>query len=286
MEAAFARTTLDLDLMLDRRIMQASLSGRSTPSSDTRNAILQVQGAMMARRKLCGDLASLYDAFASLASYDAAAEVEGAWGELAATGKEFAQAVRADTSVWEPAGALTSRFADALAIHAQNARLRQTSAAIREVLLRVRELLAKEDSVYGSVRGQIERIAATASVELYRSGIGKPHPLLRDLLDPRDFSYNEELANRALAGPRADTIRQGIQDVLQHRVERRIELEKVVLAGFGSLLAQLEQEHLALEAKQPLNLRAVTERLAAVRETIELVADLRRHSAPDDATKP
>jgi hypothetical protein len=79
----------DLDLMLDRRIMQAALAGRNLPSAQALQDIDRVRKAVNARRKLSGDLARLYDSYAALAAYDASAEVTAAFRQVTANANEL-----------------------------------------------------------------------------------------------------------------------------------------------------------------------------------------------------
>lgn len=276
-EVAFAKTQADLDLMIDQRIMQAVLTGRNLPSTQALQDIARVRSAMTARRKLCGDLAALYDSFAALAAYDASTEIMTAFDQVTASTNELAQAVGGDTAISTPMKDLAGRLAGAVATVLQNAKLRRTSAVIRESLGVIRGLVAKEAPLHQSVLGELERVAGAASFELYRSGIGRPHPLLRELLDSREFSYDEKQADFALnRGPRSTKIQEGIRNIIQRRVARRIELESAVVAGFASVLTQLEQEHRAFEAEQALDLRGVAERLAAFRQIIDLITEIRR----------
>lgn len=276
-EAAFAKTQVDLDLMIDRRIMQAVLTGRNLPSTQALEDIARVRDAMTARRKLSGDLAALYDSFAALAAYDASTEVTTAFAQVTASTSEFAKAVGGGAAISTPMNDLAGRLAGAVATALQNAKLRRTSTVIRESLSVIRGLIAKEMPLHQSARGELERVAGAASFELYRSGIGKPHPLLRELLDSREFSYDEKQANLTLdCGPRSTEIQEGIRNIIQRRVARRLELESAVVAGFASVLTQLEQEHRAFEAEQALDLHGVAERLAAFRQIIDLISEIRR----------
>jgi hypothetical protein len=286
-EAAFAKTQADLDLMIDRRIMQAALTGRNPPSQQALQDIARVQRAMTARRNLCGNLATLYDSFAALAAYDASSEVTTAFSQVTASTNELAQAVGSTAPVSTAMNDLAGRLAGAAATALQNAKLRRTSAVIRESLSVIRGLLAEEAPLHTSVRGELVRIAGATSFELFRSGIGRPHPLLREMLDSREFSYDEKQANLTLdRGPRSKDIQDGIQGIIQRRVHRRLELESAVVAGFASVLTQLEQEHRAFEAEQPLDPRGVAERLAAFREIVDLITEVRRERADQPETRP
>lgn len=286
-EAAFAKTEADLDLMVDRRLMQAALTGREPLSSQALSNIERVQNAMIARRRLCGDLAALYDNFAALAAYDASTEVAEALERVTASTNTFALAVGDSAVISAPAGDLVGRLASALATKQQNDKLRKTSAVIRESLSLIRRLVTHETYVYQSARGEIERRAGDAALELWRNGLGKPHPLLRELLDDHEFSYDEGGAERALRdAEKSARIREGIEQIVKRRVIRRVELEIAAVAGFASILGQLEEEHRAFEAKQPLDLRGLTERLAAFREIVDLITAARRPRVHRDELGP
>jgi len=262
--------------MVDRRIMQAALTGRKPPSAQALHNIDRVRKAMNARRKLSGDLARLYDSFAALAAYDASTEVTTAFGQVSANTNELATALGESTVVSSSLNDLAGRLAGAVATSMQNAKLRRTSAVIRESLAVVRGLLTKEAHLYTSVRGDLERIAGAASFELYRSGIGRPYPLLRELLNDREFSYDEKQVKLALErGPKSKEIQNGIQQIINHRINRRIELQTMAISGFAAVLWQLEQEHRAFEAEQPLDLSGVVERLAAFRQVVDLITETR-----------
>jgi hypothetical protein len=101
--------------------------------------------------------------------------------------------------------------------------------------------------------------------------------LLRELLDTREFAYDERQANAALErGPRSAAIDTAIFRIVQRRIARRLELERSLVSGFASVLAQLELEHQAFEAGRPLDARAVGERLSAFRQMAELLTELRQ----------
>jgi hypothetical protein len=165
----------------------------------------------------------------------------------------------------------------------QNGRLRKTSAVIREQLVLVRKLVEQETPLYASVRQELERVTLATTLELYRSGIGRPHPLLRELLDTREFAYDERQANTALEkGPRSAALDTAIFRIVQRRIARRLELERSLVSAFASILTQLELEHQAFEANHPLDARAVSERLAAFRQLAELLAEMRQgRNAPN-----
>jgi hypothetical protein len=276
-EAAFARTEADLDLLVDRRILQAALSGRDVPSPRAQRDIDRVQAAIGARRNLCGDLARLYDGFAALSAYDASAEVTSAFSDVSASANALAAAVGDSAVVSAPIADLATRLAAAATTSLQNGRLRKTSAVIREQLVLIRGLIEKETPLYASVRQELERVTLATSRELYRSGIGRPHPLLRELLDTREFAYDERQANATLErGPRSAAIDSAIFMIVQRRIARRLELERTLVSAFASVLTQLELEHQAFEANRPLDTRAVGERVAAFRQMVDLLNELRR----------
>jgi hypothetical protein len=148
---------------------------------------------------------------------------------------------------------------------------------IREQLVLIRKLIEQETPLYASVRQELERVTLATSLDLYRSGIGRPHPLLRELLDTREFAYDERQANTALEkGPRSAALDTAIFRIVQRRIARRLELERALVSGFASVLAQLELEHQAFEANHSLDARAVTERLAAFRHMVELLTEMRQ----------
>ena len=286
-EAAFARTEADLDLLVDRRILQAALSGRPAPSARAQADIERVQAAISARRRLCGDLATLYDGFAALAAYDASAEVMGAFGEASASANALAVAVGDSAVVSAPMGDLASKLAAATTTSLQNGRLSRTSAVIRGLLVEIRKLIEREAPLYASVREELERVSVATSLEMYRSGIGRPHPLLRELLDAREFAYDERQANTALEkGPKSAALDSAIEQIVRRRIARRLELERALVSSFASVIAQLEQEHQAFEANRPLDARAIGERLAAFRQIVDILAELRQGRSLPPETQP
>jgi len=286
-EAAFARTEADLDLLVDRRILQAALTGRAAPSARALADIERVQAAITARRQLCGDLATLYDGFAALATYDASAEVAGAFTEASASARALAVAVGDSASVSAPLGDLATKLAAATATSLQNGRLKKTSAVIRELLASIRRLIEQETPLYASVREELERVSVATSLELYHSGIGRPHPLLRELLDAREFAYDERQANTALEkGAKSAALDSAIEQIVHRRIARRLELERSLVASFASVLSQLELEHQAFEANRPLDATAVRERLAAFRQIVDILAELRQGRSVPPETQP
>ena len=286
-EAAFAQTEADLALAVDRRILRAALTGRDAPSPRVQADIERVQAAIQARRRLCGDLAALYDGFAALASYDASAEVTAVFADVSASTNAFARAIGDSAVVTAPMGDLATRLAAATTTSIQNGRLKKTSAVIRELLVTVRTLIEREAPLYASVREELERGSLSTSLAMYRSGFGRPHPLLRELLDTGTFSYDERQVNAALEkGPQKAAIDTAIVQIVQRRVARRFDLERSLVSGFASLLAQLELEHRAFEANQPLDARALGERIAAFRQMVDLLADIRDERVASPALEP
>ena len=286
-EAAFARTEADLDLLVDRRILQSALSGRPAPSARAQADIDRVQAAISSRRRLCGDLATLYDGFAALAAYDASAEVTSAFGDVSASANALAVAVGDSAVVSAPLSDLAAKLAAATATSLQNGRLAKTSAVIRGLLVEIRKLIEQEAPLYASVREELERVSVATSLEMYRSGIGRPHPLLRELLDAREFAYDERQANTALEmGAKSAALDSAIEQIVHRRIARRLELERSLVASFASVLSQLELEHQAFEANRPLDARAIRERLAAFRQIVDILAELRQGRSLPPETQP
>jgi hypothetical protein len=214
--------------------------------------------------------------------------VAGAFTEASASARALAVAVGDSASVSAPLGDLATKLAAATATSLQNGRLKKTSAVIRELLASIRKLVEQETPLYASVREELERVSVASSLELYHSGIGRPHPLMRELLDcarvrvrraPGEHGAGEgREGGGAGLGDRADRpppdrapARAGARAGLQLRVGARA--ARAAAPGVRG-------------GPTPLDARAVGERLAAFRQIVDILAELRQGRSVPPETQP
>ena len=121
--------------------------------------------------------------------------------------------------------------------------------------------------------------AARAFVRL---GLGRPGALLAPHVSGFGLAWDEKQLDSVMtllrkepsitkeAGQtREDDLRRGLEKVLEHRVRRRAEVEAAVVDEMIGGLEALALAHGRFEAAGEVDLAAVTERVAAMRATVD-----------------
>lgn len=274
-------TGASVDRYVEAQLLLAPLTGRPEPAEETLAALRKVRAVLAARAAAMAELGAAYSGLDALAAFDSAGEVEhGVNGLVGAIGA-YREALDQTPVAPVPAFGL-SKGLGGLAGARQAARLKEASAAIRESLVRLVELLRSEREAHASLRRALVEGQGAAARAFAALGLGRPGALLEPHAAAFGLAWDEKEYDGALAllrkepsitgrpgVNREDDLRAALDRVLEHRVARRVDLETALVDETLAGLEALVLAHRSFEAKRETDLAAVLEHVAAVRALLD-----------------
>lgn len=305
---SIGQTRESLETFIATEYFLAGLTGSgeaAEPDQDLLDRIDRIQEILMTREEMFEDLALLYTSFRSLAAYDAAGNVRHAAGSLVDSINEYGQAVdRAQRPAEEPDPRITTGEKDLLvelaasaAAAAQAAAIRRQSQVVRQLLQQIIPIMEDEGDVYDSIDQVVAEQRAAAVAELWNAGIGRPHPILRRLLERSELEYDIAQVNRLLdtaqnapapadAGGARERLRGAVERYVRGVGMREASLRSSVIDQTVAAVTSLERQHRQLEARQPIDLSSVSADLAELRRYVKLLQAIAEERHAKDATTP
>ncbi|MBK9372312.1 MAG: hypothetical protein IPN03_00880 [Holophagales bacterium] len=164
----------------------------------------------------------------------------------------------------------------------QERELRAASAAIRESVERVVELLRRERDIHVSLRAILVEARGAAARQLWLLGLGRPGALLQRHVTGFGLVWDDKQLDGVLTllrkepsitggsdRSREDDLRLAVGRVLEYRVQRQATLEGEILDETLAGLEGLALAHAAFEAKEEVDLTRLETLVAALRATLD-----------------
>ena len=283
-EDSIATTGNALDSYVESEYLLAGLTESPPPDQKLLGDIEEVRAVLTQRTEMLKKLESLYDSYGKLASYDASKEVKDAVGPLIDSINAYNGAVyKAETKppdapataqpVFSTAdGDLIKELAGGTASWIQSTKLRSGSATIRRFLERIIPVMEREARVYQSIERVSAQTLGTASTELYRSGIGKPHPIIRHYVESCGLEFDPAQVDAVLSGSDAKKKKQ-LQDAVGYAIQARVDRQAALRAGAIqqtiAALHELKKEHEDFEKGKEVEFAGLASDLSLLRHYTE-----------------
>ena len=182
--------------------------------------IRQVQHAIMLREQALANLSSVYLSFQKLGEYDATGAVETSMNSFTEAVNELGTAVgSSEPPLSNVAGGFIGKGAGMFAGEVQAGMLRAASPQIRARLERFRDHLVAQQKTYQSIRTVVANRQKNTAQTLYRSGIGDPTPVFRDLLSGYGINYPDDESAAAALQKLGEPGRKAMGEVIAFRAE-------------------------------------------------------------------
>jgi len=231
----------------------------SKPTQDQVTQAGQLQKALDMRAGLMRQLAKTYSTFNALAAYDASGEAEGAIKGLTGAVNAYAKALDKPQPISSTADIVIQAAAGAILREAQASRLRQASVLIRTRLEVFQKLLGDEAETYKGLAQVLASSATRTTLELYKVGIGSPHPIIAELIATPGFEYRlSEQQLRQVKPEDAQKIRLGVERIVERRMDKQAQSEQALIGDTQDGVQALITEHTRFEAGEALNLASLS----------------------------
>jgi len=284
-------TRLGLETYIQGLYLQAALRGTAPPDTPTQagtstlDQVEKIKKMLAARESVLTDLVNTYSSFGALAKSNFAQDLPKEMEKLGSAINGYAQAVGAEPVIPAEAQNLASRVTGILAQFFLSQKLKQCSVVIKEQLIRFNNLFLREKQDILDLRRDMAKESSRIMEELWKRGLGQPHPILRPFLEDSGLDYDEPRVNLWLEGKAPpelkmspDDVRKvkdAILNVVKRRSKLKHELQDQIIGRTESSLKELIKAHDNFEKGQPLGLDQLTQHLNELREILDLIKQLR-----------
>ncbi len=271
-----------LETFVEGQLLHGHLTGRSTLSPSELCSIKAVQRSLRLRVILLRKLASLYNTFIDLASYDNL-EGGGIFDEMMGDLDRYELLPDATPGPTcpdpdpQPAAAPPRPLPappSKLLGFSRSASLRRGSELIRQVLSKFIKLWEQEQSVYLSIQRQAFLSQKTLTRALFvKFGTLSPAAVFAPQLAGLGVAWDERAYQGQLEhwpAEKQNAVRDAVLLVLDRRTEHRIAEQEARYVQHGALLHALYRQHQVLEAGLPLDLREIASFLVPILQSINL----------------
>lgn len=278
-----------LDNFLEGQYMLAALDPAkySAPDNNLVNNVKQIQSALSARAVLLGRLSQLYTSFVALASYDASGQVESGLTSLDGAINNYASILgAASPPISSVANAAIGDAGGIIASEIQKHMVLKASEAIVPRLNAISGLLASENSKYAALQDEITRGLRDTALVLWEHGIGAPDPILNSQIGSFGLtyvtgSYSQACENGVAAAQQVckDQFDAAIRKAVENRAAKVAALQAQSITSNQAALNGLIAAHGEFEKGKPLDLTAITEQLATIRDVIDDLNNAQKNNA-------
>ncbi|MBK6407767.1 MAG: hypothetical protein IPF66_23800 [Holophagales bacterium] len=280
--ASIVETQAAVDGYIEGQYLLGPLTGRPEPGEETLASLRRVRDALGARAAVMQSLDAAYAALHAHASFDAAGRVERGVNGLAGAVNAYGGALLGKQPGDSSGAWGLGKAGGVLAGAKQERELRAASAAIRESVERVVELLRRERDIHVSLRAILVEARGAAARQLWLLGLGRPGALLQRHVTGFGLAWDDKQLDGVLTllrkepsitggsdRSREDDLRLAVGRVLEYRVQRQATLEGEILDETLAGLEGLALAHAAFEAKEEVDLTRLETLVAALRATLD-----------------
>jgi hypothetical protein len=272
----------DLDHHVDVLYVESGLSHKPPPSTQQVQAIRGIQESLILRERVFMELGRLYGSLGDFAGYDAAADVERKVNGLTDAVNAFGTTVGSDApAVSHVTAGFLGRGAGLVASDVQGRMLVAASAAIRQRLEKFADDLRKQQFRFESMRDTLDAAQVRLLALVLGKGVDRGGDALATALSPFNLDLTDAERQKLLTAG-GDDLTAALRQVVVHRRQSDFRRQQQVLDTTISGIDQLVQQHAALESGNPLDLRAVGERVAIIHG---VVADYQQWRDADRADR-
>jgi hypothetical protein len=241
--------------------------------------ITEAQGMLAARRKMLEELGTLYTTFGELAALDANTETSTAAGNLGKAINGYAVATKQAVPIDDSEMALIQQLAGAAAEWYQGRKIKRNSEAIRTLAGHVVTVLENEERAYSVYASLTSETSAQLASDLFAAGIGRPHPILRKVVEAHGLAYDEAGVNALFDGKLKPkdmdvtiaAVRRGISRYITGQSQVASARRMAVTQGTISALKKLQEEHEKLEQGKPVDIATLSATIDRLKTFIELL---------------
>ncbi len=272
---SYQTTDQDLARFVEGAFLLSGIKPENSPPSDEMLKYISViDQELRQRQQILSGLVDVYVSFGALCSYDAKGEVEKSLGNTIQAGNNLASLLGGG-GISDSAGKLFAKAGGAIVGQIQSARIKDASGKIRSALQGVIFLLQKTNEQAGIIatREEITR----GKLKLARNFWTNDFALADGILGDQIRSYGLTPSTAALAHASQNPgLRDGVNAVLQWR--QKLEADSEVTAYNGAIrsLQTLIQEHVKIEAGEPVNLAAIQGYLTDVQQYVDIANSVKK----------
>ncbi len=228
--------------------------------------IAKIQKELANRAAVLSNLASAYDAMASLSVYDASGSYNTALTGLAGSVSTYLKGAGLPPLAAN-VSPLVSQVAGLIAGAIQKQMIRDASAGIMPKLAAVIAAMEKYQTAFVGFKEIVESQGGDAANVLYGSGLFSALPVLNAIGTPYGYTAIAN-ADRMLATPKYRAFRAGLAAVQAEQSSQQSALISTAFDQSLSVLRKLQSQHAALANDQPIDLAGLATDLSALQTTI------------------
>jgi hypothetical protein len=254
--------------------MLSALKAEFSPPSDTEQTNIQkLSEALSMRAAVMQQLSLTYNALNSLTSYDASKETETALAGLTGAINSYAKMIDPNSkAISETGGIVIGEVGKGVIGQIQINRIKKASELIRPRLEQFLDLIEQEKQIYMNIQQVLLGTASRTAVALYRSGIGSPHPIFKELVGDMGFEYKpEEKQLTSLSAEQREKLQKGIELVARRKIANSIRQEQSIYINMIEGMANLITQHRKLEEGESLDLSGITAMTIRFREILDRI---------------
>ncbi len=241
--------------------------GYSPPSDDMLKSIRIIDQELLLRQQMLSGLVDVYVSFGALCSYDAKGVVEQSLGNTIQAGNNLSTLLGGG-EISASAGKLFTKAGGEIVGQIQSSRIKDASVKIRSALEGVIYLLQKtnEQAAVVAMREEISRGKLKIAQTFWTDDLALADGIFDDQVRSYGLTPNPSALAHALQNP---GFRKGVSAILGWRQKQEEASQIAAYNGAIRSLKILIQEHVKIEAGEPVDLIAVQSHLAEVQRYID-----------------